>query len=197
MQMPTQKPRLEIARIEERLGSPALIFAYRTLCLRQVAAGTTERQVAHHGLAALGSRQDVFDVEGNSGSGLEQATILTHPTCAGHDEFPERFRLRHALALRVFGLNPNRDGHRTRTRTHRFALSKLRQPLGISNHELFRVSDKLIQFRFLRGRNRAFAVFIKQLVHTLLLSGTELFESRRHRFLHGFSLYVDLIICSA
>src|SRR5439155_9015973 len=108
----------------------ALVDARGAFCLRQVTARATERQVAHHGLTALRSRQDVFNVESHSSRGLKQTTILARTSGASGDELPERIGLRHVLALRMFGLNPNRDGHRTRGRTTCVALSKLCQPLG-------------------------------------------------------------------
>ena len=64
MQVPAQQPRFVLAWIEQRLRLTALVFATRLVRLRQVAARTAQRQVAHDGLAALCLGHNVFDVEG-------------------------------------------------------------------------------------------------------------------------------------
>ena len=88
---------------------------------------------------------------------------------------PVGFGLRHASALRVFGVNPKRYGHRICWRTHSFALRKLHQPPGIVNHQLFGLGDELLQLGLLLGRDGSLAVFVKQLIKTPLFGGSLVF----------------------
>ena len=57
MQMPSQQPRLVIARIEEMPHLPGLVFAGDSITLCQVAARTTEYQVTQQRLPAARERQ--------------------------------------------------------------------------------------------------------------------------------------------
>src|SRR5262249_39645716 len=107
-----------------RLRLSVVVLAGRAVGLRQVAAGTTEGEVGHRGLATTRARQRMLDVESNAGGGLEQSAIFTCPARACLNEFSVGFRLRHALRLRRLGLNPNRNRHGAGGRTRCFSFGK-------------------------------------------------------------------------
>ena len=67
----------------------ALVFATRLVRLRQVAAWATQCEVAHDGVATQCSRHDVFDVESDPGSQLDQPAVLARTTSAGYHELAD------------------------------------------------------------------------------------------------------------
>lgn len=110
VQMPSQQPRLEGARAEKRLHVPPSVFAGGSVSLCQIAAGTTECQIAHRCLAALRAWNDVFDVKGDPGRRFQQPAVFTRAAGASDDELPVGLGPRHVL-LGMLRFYPNGNGH--------------------------------------------------------------------------------------
>src|SRR5437588_103529 len=143
--MPAQEPGLEMAWIKEPPGATAFILAGRPFGLGQIAPGTTEGQVTHHGLPALRPRAQMFDVKRDARGSLHQSAILTGAPGASLDQLPVGFDARHALALGRLGLDPNCHRNRTLGPTPFFALRKLREPPRIRYHQPLGFGDELLE----------------------------------------------------
>ena len=173
-----------MARIEESLRSTAFVLARRALSLCQIAARTTKRQVAQHGLATARPGQEVFDMECNPRRCLKQSAIFAGAAGAGLDKVPIGLGLGHVLALRVLRPNPNGNGYGSGGGRHGFALGKLGQAPAIRDHPALRFGNQLPKRCLLLRCNGSFTVFFKQPVEPPLFGGGKLLHFRRHRFLH-------------
>jgi hypothetical protein len=88
--------------------------------------------------------------------------------------------------LRMFGLDPNRDGHRSCGRARVFSLGEPRKQLGVGNHQLFGFGDQLLQPGFLPAGHVSFAVLFQQFIESALFRGRELLGFWRDASIHQF-----------